>query len=350
MTSKSSLYGLPRPRTSKPSETSPSTNAAFTSTLSSLLATATSSSTTPITPGRPRPSKSKPDIFTAHNKGSKKRALADISNDDDDRGLARPQTHAQTSEAVDAATLHRSKRKMEDKARLYASMKRGDYVPPSNGGTNKEENALVDFDRKWAEAEAEGAAGDGRKFDTESDHDGDSDSEDEETVEYEDEFGRLRRGTKGQAARHRRLLDAQTYASEELSRMRARPDRPANLIVGDTIQASAFNPDASLAVQMENLAKKRDRSMTPPEEVHYDASKEVRSKGVGFYSFSKDGEGRRREMEALGREREETERGKREREERKEERREAVEERRRVIARKREEKLADTFLDGLDVP
>lgn len=238
---------------------------------------------------------------------------------------------------------------MEEKARLYASMKRGDYVPPSNGGTNKEENALVDFDRKWAEAEE---VGQGQKYDTESDNDGESEEEEEgkETVEYEDEFGRLRRGTKSQAARHLRLLDAQTYAAEELSRMRARPDRPANLIVGDTIQSSAFNPDASLAVQMESLAKKRDRSMTPPEEVHYDASKEVRSKGVGFYSFSKDGEGRRREMEALGREREETERGKREREERKEERRKAVEERLRAIARKREEKLADRFLDGLDVP
>ena len=236
---------------------------------------------------------------------------------------------------------------MEEKARLYASMKRGDYVPPSNGAPNKEENALVDFDRKWAEAEE---AGEGGKYETESDDGGESEEEEEEVVEYEDEFGRLRQGTKDEAAREERRRKAQAYASEELGRMKARPDRPENLIVGDTIQVSAFNPDAPTAAQMANLARKRDRSMTPPEEVHYDASKEVRSKGVGFYSFSQDGAGRKREMEALRKEREETERGKRERGERKEAREKEVEERRRVIAEKRGRRLAERFLDGLDVP
>ena len=238
---------------------------------------------------------------------------------------------------------------MEDKARLYASMKRGDYVPPSNGGTNKEENALVDFDRKWAQAEE---AGDGGKYETDSDDGGESDEGEEEgeMVEFEDEFGRLRRGTKADAARELRKQNAQAYASEELSRMKARPDRPDNLIVGDTIQVSAFNPDAPIAAQMEQLARKRDRSLTPPEEVHYDASKEVRSKGVGFYGFSKDGEGRKREMEALGREREETERGRREKGERKARRAREVEERRRMIAEKRGERLAERFLDELDIP
>ena len=234
-------------------------------------------------------------------------------------------------------------------------------MPPSNGGTNKEENALVDFDRKWAEAEGGGGGGgEGRKYDTESDDDGESEEEEkrqggsrgggEEMVEYEDEFGRVRFGTKSTAAREVRRQNARSYASEELSRMKARPDRPSNLIVGDTIQALAFNPDAPVAAQMEDLARKRDRSMTPPEEVHYDASKEVRSKGVGFYNFSQDREGRKREMEALMEEREETERRKRERGERKERRRKEVEERRRVIAEKRGERLAERFLDGLDLP
>lgn len=237
---------------------------------------------------------------------------------------------------------------MEDKARLYASMKRGDYVPPSHGGTNREESALVDFDRKWAEREEEG------KYETESDDGGESDNDDEaegggaEIVEYEDEFGRLRRGTKNDAAREQRKQHAQAHASEELGLMKARPPRPSQLIVGDTIQAAAFNPDA--APHMAALARKRDRSPTPPAEVHYDASSEVRSKGVGFYNFSKDGEGRKREMEALGRETEETERGKREREERRERRAREVEERRRVIAQKRGERLAERFLNGLDVP
>ena len=244
---------------------------------------------------------------------------------------------------MDAATLHRSKRKMEEKARLYASMKRGDYVPPKDGRVNQEENALVDFDRKWAEDEE---AGRGENYETSSDDGGES--EEEEIVEYEDEFGRQRRGTRAGAAREQRRRNAQAYAQEELSNFSARPDRPANLIVGDTIQSAAFNPDAPIAAQMENLARKRDRSMTPPEEVHYDATKEVRSKGVGFYSFSKDSEGRKNEMEALERERAGTEKGRREREERKEKRKREVEERRKIIAHKREQRLAQNFLDSLD--
>ncbi len=252
--------------------------------------------------------------------------------------------HAQSSEAVDSATFKRAKRKMEEKARLYASMKRGDYVPPTDGRTNKEENALVDFDRKWAE-EQEG--GNGGKDETSSD-DGGGDSEEEELVEYEDEFGRQRRGTRAEAARELRKRNAQAYATEELSQFSARPSRPENLIHGDTIQAAAFNPDEPIAAQMETLARKRDRSMTPPEEVHYDASKEIRSKGVGFYQFSKDSDGRKQEMEALERERAETERGRREREERKEAKKKQVEERKKMIASKRGEKLADRFLDSLD--
>jgi len=234
---------------------------------------------------------------------------------------------------------------MEEKARLYASMKRGDYVPPSNGGVNKEENALVDFDRKWAEDQE---AGKEANYDTSSD-DG-ADSEDDEVVEYEDEFGRLRKGTRAEVARETRRRNAAAYAQGELKEMAARPDRPANLIYGDTVQSAAFNPDEPVAAKMENLAKRRDRSMTPPEEVHYDASKEVRAKGVGFFQFSKDVEGRRQELGDLDRERKETERLRGEREERATKKKEKTEERKRLIVEKKGKRLAEKFLDDLDVP
>lgn len=216
-------------------------------------------------------------------------------------------------------------------------------MPPNDGRTNKEENALVDFDRKWAEDQETGKEPD---YDTSSDDGGDSEAE--ELVDYEDEFGRLRRGTRAEAARELRQRNAQAYAAKELSEASARPSRPSNLIYGDTVQSAAFNPDEPIAAQMEDLARKRDRSMTPPEEVHYDASKEVRSKGVGFYQFSKDNEGRKREMEALERERQETERGRNDREERKEKKKRDIEERSKKIAEKRAEKLADRFLNSLN--
>lgn len=337
MASESSIYGIPRPK-SQAKEISSSTTLAFTSQLTSLL---TQSSQPATTTARSRPSKSKPSIFTSHNKNTKKRAAADISQDDTPYLI---QTHSTSTSAIDPATLHLSKKKLEQKARLYASMKRGDYVPtPNSTSTEKRDsNLLVDFDRKWAEdIEA------GRTSDTSS-SDEDEDDGSREIVTYEDEFGRQRQGTKAEASRELRRRNAQAYATEELARLSARPTAPDRLIYGDTVQAAAFNPDEKITEQMENIARKRDRSMTPPEEVHYDASKEVRTKGVGFYSFSKDAEGRKREMDDLEREREETERSRKEREERIKKRKEDVENRRKAVSEKRVKMLADRFLDGLD--
>ena len=348
MKSKPSLYNhKPHRLTKDPITSSSSSNLAFASSLSSLLAT---SASTPAS-GRPRaskPTKSKDDsIFTAHNKGTQKRALADTAADG-----PLPQKHARTAEHVDAATLSRSRRKMEEKARLYASMKRGDYVPPPDGGRDKEGEGLIDFDRKWAESEEAGGGGRAEDGDSSSDDYGRDSGEEEGDgmVEYEDEFGRLRTGTKGAASLELRRRNAQVYANAELAEAKARPQRPDNIIYGDAVQHAAFNPDATLTAQMESLAKKRDRSITPPEEVHYDASKEVRTKGVGFFQFSRDKEGRAAEMERLKRDREETERGRRAREERKEERKRKLEERKKKVGDKRGEKLAEAFLNGLDVP
>ena len=230
---------------------------------------------------------------------------------------------------------------MEEKARLYAAMKRGDYVPSGGDSSKDERLALVDFDRKWAEDEA---AGRPTNYDTSSDS---GESGDEEMVEYEDEFGRLRQGTKAEAEREKRRRLRATRAEEETAELSARPSMPQNLIYGDTVQTAAFNPDEPIALQMEEMARKRDRSATPPEETHYDATKEVRSKGVGFYQFSGDREGRQRDMEGLEAERLETERKRGEREREKERRKAMLEERRRVVREKRGEKLAERFLEGL---
>ena len=122
---------------------------------------------------------------------------------------------------------------------------------------------------------------------------------------------------------------------------------PSNLIYGDVVQSLAFNPDEPIAAKMEEIARKRDRSMTPPEAKHYEADKEIRSKGVGFYTFSKDEATRERELEALERERLETERMRQEKAERKEKRNKEIEERRKAIGEMRAKKQADNFLNGL---
>ncbi len=219
---------------------------------------------------------------------------------------------------------------MEEKAKLYRQMKRGELGGEDEDGGD----GLVDFDRKWAEKWGESSSDEG-------------DEGANEIVEYEDEYGRARRGTKAEAERMARRKAGAARGQEDLDRMSARPVMPSKIIYGDTVQVAAFNPDEPVAEKMEEIARKRDRSMTPPEQKHYEADKEIRTKGVGFYSFSKDEKVREREMVALEREREETERARMEREAKKEARKRELEERRRQIGEKRAKKQADTFLDGL---
>ncbi|KAM3086037.1 hypothetical protein ACMFMG_003086 [Clarireedia jacksonii] len=311
------LYNFKRPKLHDPNvkELSSSINLAFSSTLSSLL-TSTPSSTTR---GRPRPSKEKEDIFKSHNKGAKKRAAKDLEDDEaNDNGYTRIKT---TSSAVDENALHRSKRRLEAKAKIYKRLKRGEHDAEEN------DEALIDFDRKWAE--------NGEKDDSESDADGNATAE---MVEYEDEFGRLRKGTAAEAARMARKKAARLHGAEELVQMSARPSMPSTLIHGDTIQSSAFTTSLSddKISKMEELAQKRDRSATPPEMRHYEADAE-------------DEKARAEEMRGLEELRRGTEEVRRGREDVKERRRREVEERRRALGEKRAKRQAERFLEGLDV-
>ncbi|GME37053.1 hypothetical protein GTA08_BOTSDO05902 [Neofusicoccum parvum] len=313
-----SLYGIPRPKKAADKELTSSTNLAFTSQLSSLIAAGSSSK--PTASGRPRP-KNKDDIFSVHNKNTRKRALKDLDDTDF------TQRHSTSSAALDDATWHRSKRKMEEKARLYAAMKRGDVE-------DTDERYAVDFDRKWADKQ------DKAESDTSSDDDAGSDPE--ELVEYVDEFGRTRKGTRADVAREERRKKSML---DEPDRFTARPAMPSNVIYGDTIQTSAFNPDETIMEKMAEIASKRED--TPPKDTHFDGNAEIRNKGTGFFHFSQDEEERKRQMEALEKERQETEKRRSERDRKKDERRREVEERRKALKEKRSKAQADKFLDGL---
>jgi hypothetical protein len=246
--------------------------------------------------------------------------------------------------AVSAAELQRSKRKMEDKVRMYNAMKRGEYI----GREDYDDRGLVDFDRKWATSQAE-----------EEDRDENSAAESEDShssqtnrnaqVSYTDEFGRLRTGTASEARRAARQQRLAAAASVESANSAAHPQQPTNIIYGDTIQHQAFNPDQIIANKMSELAAKRDKSATPPPDTHYDANHEIRTRGTGFYGFSKDEELRKKEMESLEKERAETERAREVRQEAKDKRKREIEERRKVIEEKRSQKEADRFLNSLEL-
>ncbi|GAQ36469.1 hypothetical protein AtubIFM61612_000599 [Aspergillus tubingensis] len=351
-----SLYGQPRNKKSSQSEAPSASTLAFTSTLSSLITkdSTTDSSSTRGT-GRPRPSKApKSDLFSRPNKGAQKRAAADLRDDDN---AALQQTHQRTQDigAVDAATLHRSKRRMEEKVRMYEDMSRGLYLAGGESDDDegddvgpgdaylarlrrKEREGLVDFDQKWRKEDGEGD--DGEEDDAEDNDDNAS------IVSYEDELGRSRRGTRAEAARAA-ALKAEEGEGRGGNTERWRPARPDNLIYGATVQAEAFNPDAVVASRMSDLAARRDRSATPPEEMHYDAEAEVRNRGTGFYAFSKDENVRRKQMEELLNAREETQRERDARRERRAERERLRDERRKKVDELRAKRRAEMFLAGL---
>ncbi|TQV94899.1 hypothetical protein V2A60_010007 [Cordyceps javanica] len=321
------LYGQ-RPKKKQTKDATLSSSLDFTAQLTSLMASSGGSG--PITTGRARPSKEpKEDLFRSHT-ARKREAQAQAK----DEKLVLKDVLSTEDESRELA---RAKRNMENKARLYAAMKRGDYVPQDN-----EAGPLIDFDRKWAQNEEENHLSDlsSSSDDVEAEDDGR-----DEIIEYEDEFGRLRRGTRAEKERMERRAQRGLLGAEELDRMSARPAAPSNLIHGDAIQAMAFNPDDP--DQMEALARKRDRSATPPDMKHYDADKEFRTKGVGFYKFSKDEETRQKEMRALEQEREKTEAQRRARGDQKAARRREIEARKKAMEDRRAKKQADSFLTGL---
>jgi hypothetical protein len=321
------LDGIPRQKKATGKEISSSSTLAFTSQLSSLIASSNgpAKAAARTTTGRSRPKKE--DIFSTHNKNSKKRALKDLDEPDF------TQKHSNKGEDVDEATLHRSKRRMEEKARLYAALKRGDIE-------DVDDKYGVDFDRKWAEQQESGKVDD----DT-SEGEDDPDSEEEELIEYTDEFGRTRKGTRADVAREERRK--RSAAADEPDRFTARPAMPTNIIFGDTVQHSAFNPDHTISEQMAELAAKRDKEATPPPDVHFDGKAEIRTKGAGFFQFSGDAEERKRQMANLEKERMETESRQAESRKRKEDRKKEVEERRKAIQQKRGKTKADRFLNDL---
>lgn len=359
MTSNTNLYGQQqRQKPSQPETPAPSSSSlAFTTQLSSLISQHPSN--TRAARGRTRPSRTaKSDIFSTHNRGAQKRAAADLQDDDNAGGEQVHQRQGDIGGAVDEATLHRSKRRMEEKARMYEDLKRGAYleggsdsdddVGPARAAAGdeylarlrrKEREGLVDFDRKWAAAE-EGQ----EQSQEEEGEEKEGNDDNASIISYEDELGRTRHGTRAEAA----AAQSQAQTQEDPSSERWRPARPDNLIHGATVQSQAFNPDANITTQMSYLASRRDRSPTPPEATHYDPDGEVRNRGTGFYAFSRDEGVRKQQMEELMGVRDETIREREAKRERRAERERLRDERRRKIEALRVKRRAEVFLANLE--
>ncbi|KKA27458.1 hypothetical protein TD95_005001 [Thielaviopsis punctulata] len=323
-----SLYGQ-RPKKKQRTALPSSSALDFTAQLTSSIAESAASSSSE--PTRPRRSGKLADSLF-----KKASSNATASAAESDKKTLKLKEILQTHE--EAKQLDLSRRRLEEKAKIYNALKRNDHVP------GKYADSLVDFDRKWAERHASDASH------SAPDSDSDSDSsfeqpDDDELVEYIDEFGRSRHVTRAQKRRLDRREMRGLRAERDAQDMSVRAQVPDNLIRGAFIQKNAVQ--VADVDGMAELAKKRDRSATPPPDTHYNADWEIRDKGVGFYKFSHDKEEREKEMKGLEKDRRETEDKRRAAEEKKKERRREIEERRKQVETRRAKKKADDFLDKL---
>ncbi|WBW73237.1 telomerase regulatory factor Ctr1 [Schizosaccharomyces osmophilus] len=143
--------------------------------------------------------------------------------------------------------LRRSKLGLEHKAQKY------NQLLQDNSQITEGEETLVDFTKKWAE-----------------------ESRENEFIEVTDEFGRTRQVSIYEAGQTL-LPSKEDY-------------KPENVIRGE------YMPEYEVDEQRIEDLHRQDEQQA----VHYDASKEIRTKGIGFFQFSLDEKERKQQFESLG--------------------------------------------------
>lgn len=260
---------------------------------------------------------------------------------------------------LDEHERERIRKNMASKAKRYAAMQRGDYIPKEG-----EASSLVDFDRKWAEKKEQRKQGDRRDDSDDSDSDKSEGSSDDYSgsdfeadrktmVEYEDEYGRTRTISKAERDRVLRRKARAARAAQDLDEMSAMPVAPekSRIIYGDVIQTHAIETTSDLFGEAP-VRKDDDDEVA---DTHYRAGDDVRTRGAAFYAFATNDEAKREEqMKALAEERKkteaarsQTEKVRSERSAQLEARRQEMAARRAALEEKKAKKQADTFLDGL---
>ncbi|KAI8375143.1 hypothetical protein BD560DRAFT_392837 [Blakeslea trispora] len=168
----------------------------------------------------------------------------------------RNQRDAQVLPAVESDVLARSREQLEKKARFYEALQSGrvEYDPE-----DEEHMPLVDFDKKYMEDRTKERSKKKRR----------TEQDDDPWVEYEDEFGRTRVVRQSQLPEKQPLEESEEEEDE-----------------GPLYDFS-----------------KSDRTNMN----HFEADREIRTKGVGFYQFSKDEDERQAQLDKLNKLRQETE-------------------------------------------
>ncbi|KAF9521681.1 hypothetical protein CPB83DRAFT_801267 [Crepidotus variabilis] len=220
--------------------------------------------------GIKRPDK-KPTVWARQNKGVSDRATRDVELEE----ISRP-------------TLDSARSVLERKAKIYEKLRKG-----KTGGLSgsQYDSLLVDFDS---------TASTSKYCDVHSSDEDESLTvpktlttyDDDPLVEYEDEFGRVRTAKLSEVPRNLRVDQEQEEVDEDEDIIIRNPEN--HYVI--------YQPSEERIAEVD----KKFAEENNPLNIHYDASREVRAKGAGFYQFSGDEEQRRAQMEELKTAREET--------------------------------------------
>ncbi|OCF73238.1 hypothetical protein I204_06469 [Kwoniella mangroviensis CBS 8886] len=248
----------------------------------------------------------KKDPFDRPSPGLVKRLAAEARNDAKSRRFAEE----------DGLNEEQRRAILKAKAKKYEAIRKGDF----SGMSQKEmEEAVIDFERKMeadgysshSSDEDESARPSRPKWHDEDEQEDDGDDDDDlARVEYIDEMGRTRTGTRKEAKEAERLRSGRRGEREAVQGIESGQEGSAyaevlkltrHLVDGDQNFFPVYEPD------QDALKKKYREAEEEARAHHYDSTKEVRVKGAGQYQFSLDEETRAEQMASLASERQETE-------------------------------------------
>ncbi|NWZ32626.1 CC174 protein, partial [Asarcornis scutulata] len=270
---------------------------------------------------KPKPLNKKPSIWSKQNTGVANRAEKDVEQ-----------------KAEEDQTLDKSRKKLEEKAKLYEKMAKGDFPDEET-----EDLYLVDFTQKIIDKQREVQElyqNEAAKKTLEKEADEEEtepemeipppEDPDEEWVDYVDFLGRSRRCMK-------KDLPSLLKMDQELQGKRFDPD-------GNTL----LSEDMKRELQRQQWEKEEEAALKKPMgPIHYEdiRENEARQLGVGYFAFSRDQELRHKQRATLDMLREQTLDQRTKREQIKEKRKAALEARLSKLRARKVKKLRE---DGLE--
>ncbi|NXC49849.1 CC174 protein, partial [Penelope pileata] len=270
---------------------------------------------------KPKPLNKKPSIWNKQNTGVANRAEKDVEQ-----------------KAEEDQTLDKSRKKLEEKAKLYEKMAKGDFPDDET-----EDLYLVDFTQKIIDKQREAQEpyqNEAARKTSEKESDDEEiqpeieipppEDPDEEWVDYVDFLGRSRRCMK-------KDLPSLLKMDQELQGKRLDPD-------GNTL----LSEDMKRELQRQQWEKEEEEALRKPMgPIHYEdiRENEARQLGVGYFAFSRDQDLRHKQRATLDMLREQTLDQRTKREQLKEKRKAALDARLSKLRARKVKKLREEGLD-----